>query len=99
MIAQFVGLFHDQAFDFDAIFVQTYAPGRSAYNEVEHAMSVLSRELASIILRHEAFGSHLDASGTSDVMILAFPTFFCLLKLVRNTVVVALFTPVASPGA
>lgn len=59
-----VNLFQDESFDFDAIIVQTYAPGRSAYNEVEHAMSVLSRLLASVILRHDFFGNHLDASGT-----------------------------------
>ena len=56
-------LFRDNQFDFDAIFIQTYAPGRSAYNEVEHAMAPLSRLLAAIILQHDFFGSHLDAAG------------------------------------
>ena len=41
----------------------TFAPGMSAYNYVERRMAPLSRELAGIILPHDAYGSHLNASG------------------------------------
>jgi len=41
----------------------THAPGMSAYNYVERRMAPLSRELAGLILPHDAYGSHLNASG------------------------------------
>ena len=49
--------------NFDAIFVATNAPGHSAFNRVERSMAPLSKELASLILPHEHFGSHLDSQG------------------------------------
>jgi hypothetical protein len=53
--------FHDN--NLDAIFVACHAPGHSAYNAVERRMAPLSRDLAGLILPHDHYGSHLDASG------------------------------------
>lgn len=50
-------------YDFDAYFVVTNAPHRSAYNRVERRMAPLSRQLTGVILPHDKFGTHLDASG------------------------------------
>ena len=36
---------------------------QAAYNRVECHMAPLSRELSSVILPHDHFGSHLDSSG------------------------------------
>lgn len=47
----------------DAYVAMTHAPGMSAYNYVERRMAPLSKELAGMILPHDAFGSHLNASG------------------------------------
>ena len=46
----------------DAIFVVCNAPGRSGLNRVERRRAPLSKELAGVILPHDTFGSHLDAS-------------------------------------
>lgn len=48
--------------DFDAIFLATNAPGRSAYNPIERRMAPLSKELRGVLLPHDTFGSHLDGS-------------------------------------
>ncbi|ESO03931.1 hypothetical protein HELRODRAFT_172961 [Helobdella robusta] len=48
--------------DLDAIFIACHAPGHSAYNAVERRMAPLLRELFGLILPHDHFGSHLDAS-------------------------------------
>lgn len=54
-------------FNLDAYLAMTHAPGMSAYNYVERRMAPLSRELTGVILPHDSFGSHLDASGrTTD---------------------------------
>lgn len=58
-----VAIHHFKYYDFDAFFVATNAPGRSAFNRVERRMAPLSRELAGLILPHEHYGSHLDANG------------------------------------
>jgi hypothetical protein len=58
-----VAIHHFKKYDFDAFFVATNAPGRSAFNRVERRMAPLSRELAGLILPHEHFGSHLDGKG------------------------------------
>lgn len=50
-------------FQFDAMYVSTQAPGRSAYNPVERRMAPLSRQLAGLILPHDIFGSHLNSKG------------------------------------
>jgi hypothetical protein len=47
----------------DAYIAMTHAPGMSAYNYVERRMAPLSKELAGVILPHDAYGSHLNASG------------------------------------
>lgn len=49
--------------DLDAIFILTNAPGRSEFNRVERRMAPLSRELPGVILEHDHFGTHLNASG------------------------------------
>ena len=46
--------------NFDAYFVATNAPGRSAFNRVERRMSNLRKELSGVILPHNHFGTHLD---------------------------------------
>lgn len=58
-----VAIHHFKQHDFDAFFLATNAPGRSAFNRVERRMAPLSRELAGLILPHEHYGSHLDANG------------------------------------
>ena len=50
-------------FDLDGIFVATHAPGHSAFNQVERRMAPLSRDLAGLVLPHDHYGSHLNASG------------------------------------
>lgn len=51
----------------DVYLTGTNAPHYSAYNRVERRMAPLSRELAGLVLPHDHFGSHLDASGkTTD---------------------------------
>lgn len=55
-------------YNLDAIFLATNAPGRSAFNAVERRMAPLSRHLAGVVLPHDHFGAHLDASGkTIDI--------------------------------
>lgn len=54
---------HFQKYDLDGLFVFTNAPGRSAYNRVERRMAPLSRELATVVLPYEHYGSHLDSQG------------------------------------
>ena len=49
----------------DAFFLATNAPGRSAFNRVEHRMVKLSKELSGVILEHDKFGSNLDAKGVT----------------------------------
>ncbi|XP_052132755.1 uncharacterized protein LOC127752143 [Frankliniella occidentalis] len=53
---------HFKNMDLDALFVVANAPGRSAYNRVERRMAPLSKELSGLVLPHDFFGSHLDAS-------------------------------------
>nr|XP_043066048.1 uncharacterized protein LOC122321057 [Drosophila bipectinata]XP_043066049.1 uncharacterized protein LOC122321057 [Drosophila bipectinata] len=58
---------HFKAYNLDAIFVATNAPGRSVFNRVERRMAPLSRELSGLILPHDMFESHLDNQGrTTD---------------------------------
>ena len=59
---------HFKAYDLDALFVSTHAPGMSAYNYVERRMVPLSKELAGLLLPHEPCGTHLDSrQRTVDV--------------------------------
>ena len=51
--------------NFDAIFIFTNAPGRSAFNRVEMRMSPLSRAPSGIILPHDQYGKHLDNNGNT----------------------------------
>lgn len=44
-------------YDLDAVFIATNAPGRSAFNPVEHRMAPLSRALAGLILPSHHFKS------------------------------------------
>ena len=54
----------------DVLVVAANAPGRSAFNRVERRMAPLSKELAGVILPHEYFGSHLNASlETTDTQL------------------------------
>jgi hypothetical protein len=50
-------------FNLDAYLATKHAPGMSAYNYVERRKAPLSRKLTGVILPHDSFGSHLDASG------------------------------------
>lgn len=59
------GIQHFKPQVFDALFLATNAPGRSAYNRVERRMALLSRELAGLVLPHDQFGSHLDERGVT----------------------------------
>jgi hypothetical protein len=49
--------------DLDVFLSGTHAPHYSAFNRVERRMAPLSRELAGLILPHDHFGTHLNASG------------------------------------
>ena len=49
--------------DLDVYLSGTHAPHYSAYNRVERRMAPLSRELAGLVLPHDHYGSHLNASG------------------------------------
>ena len=49
----------------DVFFLAINAPGRSAFNHVEHRMVKFSKELSGVILEHDKFGSHLDAKGVT----------------------------------
>lgn len=57
-----VAIHHFVKNDYDARFIATNAPGRSAFNPVERRMAPLSKVLSGLILSHEHFGSHLDKS-------------------------------------
>ena len=46
-------------------FLAANAPGRNAFNRVERGMVKLSKELGGVILKHDKFGSHLDAKGVA----------------------------------
>ncbi|KAH7711538.1 hypothetical protein AAVH_21150 [Aphelenchoides avenae] len=50
-------------YDLDYLMVATHAPGQSAYNAVERRMAPLSKDLTGVILPHDTYGTHLDASG------------------------------------
>ena len=51
--------------DLDAFFLTANAPGCSAFNCVECRMVKLSKKLSGVILKHDKFGSHLDAKGVT----------------------------------
>jgi len=55
-----VVIHHFLWYDFDALFIVTNAPGRSAFNKVERKMAPLSKELTGLILLHDHYGSHLN---------------------------------------
>ena len=57
---------HFKEYNFDAIFVFTNAPGRSAYNRIERRMAPLSRDLVGVLLPHDHFGNHIQSSKTKD---------------------------------
>lgn len=44
---------HFRAYDLDALFVASYAPGQSAFHLVERRMAPLSHDLSGLILRHD----------------------------------------------
>ena len=46
-------------------FLAANAPGRNAFHRVERRMVKLSKELGGVILKHDKFGSHLDAKGVA----------------------------------
>ena len=53
--------------DLDFIYCVCNAAGLSAYHVIEHGMVPLSAALLGVILPHDNFGSHLDASrNTTD---------------------------------
>lgn len=57
------GVTHFLKQDLDGLFIFTNAPGRSAFNRVERRMAPLSRELSTVVLPYDFYGSHLDGSG------------------------------------
>ena len=58
-----VAIHHFLQYNFDAVFIATNAPGRSAFNRVERKMAPLSKDLAGLILPHDQYGSHLNEKG------------------------------------
>lgn len=63
VIAHAITIF--EKYKFDAVFVFTNAPGRSAFNRVERRMAPLSRALSTVVLPHDHFGDHLDSGGNT----------------------------------
>lgn len=53
-----------KAHDLDALFIATNAPGRSAFNPVEHRMAPLSRALSGLILPANHFKDNSDKNDT-----------------------------------
>ncbi|BFZ21940.1 hypothetical protein BsWGS_24979 [Bradybaena similaris] len=60
-----VAVHHFLQHHFDAVFIATNAPGRSAFNRVERKMAPLSNELTGLILPHDHYGNHLNERGVS----------------------------------
>lgn len=58
-----IAIHHFLTKNLDCLFIATNAPGRSAFNVVERRMAPLSRQLSGVVLPHDRYGSHLDASG------------------------------------
>ena len=58
-----IAIHHFLQHDFDALFLATNAPGRSAFNIVERKMVPLSKELTGLILLHGNYCSHLNERG------------------------------------
>ena len=58
-----VAVNHFLQYDFDAVFIATNAPGRSAFNRFEMKKAPLSKELTRLILPHGHYGSHLNDIG------------------------------------
>jgi len=54
--------------DLDVYLTGTNAPHYSAYNRVKRRMALLSNELSGLVLPHDHFGSHLDASGKTKAV-------------------------------
>ena len=52
--------------DLDFLFCVCNASGLSAYQVIERRMAPLSAALAGVVLPHDHFGSHLDASGNTN---------------------------------
>ena len=51
--------------ELDVLLHAVNAVGLSAFNTVERRMSLLSHDLAGVILPHDLYGNHLDSSGKS----------------------------------
>ncbi|CAG8842909.1 30795_t:CDS:1, partial [Racocetra persica] len=51
---------HFDKYDLDTIIVACFAPYQSASNLVERRIAPLNHDLASVILPHDIFGTHLD---------------------------------------
>lgn len=60
-----VAIHHFLENDFDAYFLATNAPGRSAFNRVGRRTAPLCREVAGSILPHGHYGSYLDGEGNT----------------------------------
>ena len=60
-LASAVSLF--KTFNLDVLIHGVNASGLSAFNPVERRMAPLSHDLAGLVLPHDSFGNHLDASG------------------------------------
>ena len=59
----------------DDFFLVTNAPDCSAFNNVERRMVKHSKELGGVILKHDKFGSHLDAKSVTVDKDLQLKTF------------------------
>ena len=58
-----VAIHHFLWYDFDALFITTNAPERSAFNRIERKMAPLIKELTGLILPHDHCGRHLNERG------------------------------------
>lgn len=60
-LASAVSLF--KTFNLNVLIHGINASGSSVFNPVERRMAPLSHDLAGLVLQHDSFGNHLDASG------------------------------------
>ena len=56
-----VAVQHFKKHKFDMLLFSTYAPGLSAYNQVERRMATLSKALVGLLLPYNTFGNQLDS--------------------------------------
>ena len=60
------------------------ASGLSAFNKIERRMSPLSQDIAGLSLKHDTYGTHLDANGNTVDTELEKKNFFAAAEVLSN---------------